>query len=399
MYLGRDWTRRRIENTLYKTLQIKLDLQAEDIKEKINKIDNALKLLMPKKIKEKNGQSEKVKVENGALEIIAQASEGSMRDAESLLGQVIALEDKKITAEEVEFILGAVSNKEVAEFIDLVIQRKYPKVLEKTAKLSEAGVDFKNFGKSLLNYLRQMLVMKINPEFGKKLSYEMTQEQAQKIESQISNLEISHILNFINILQENSEKFKSSFMPQLYLEATIAALAAKSNPNPPLAVEPISNPAKKENVQKPKTSNTNPNNIKAQTFQQPSEITHQSAVPKTALGKTEDLDLIISGWLDIANSLKNFNHSLSSILKSSRPSLIQGNILIIKTRYDFYKDKINETQHRLTIEKAIDNITGINLKIKAVTEKEFERNYADVQSCKSLLQEAIEIIGGRVVKE
>jgi len=188
-------------------------------------------------------------------------------------------------------------------------------------------------------------------------------------------------------------------MPQLYLEATIAALAAKSNPNPPLAVEPISNPAKKENVQKPKTSNTNPNNIKAQTFQQPSEITHQSAVPKTALGKTEDLDLIISGWLDIANSLKNFNHSLSSILKSSRPSLIQGNILIIKTRYDFYKDKINETQHRLTIEKAIDNITGINLKIKAVTEKEFERNYADVQSCKSLLQEAIEIIGGRVVKE
>ena len=342
---------------------------------------------------------EKVKVENGALEIIAQASEGSMRDAESLLGQVIALEDKKITAEEVEFILGAVSNKEVAEFIDLVIQRKYPKVLEKTAKLSEAGVDFKNFGKSLLNYLRQMLVMKINPEFGKKLSYEMTQEQAQKIESQISNLEISHILNFINILQENSEKFKSSFMPQLYLEATIAALAAKSNPNPPLAVEPISNPAKKENVQKPKTSNTNPNNIKAQTFQQPSEITHQSAVPKTALGKTEDLDLIISGWLDIANSLKNFNHSLSSILKSSRPSLIQGNILIIKTRYDFYKDKINETQHRLTIEKAIDNITGINLKIKAVTEKEFERNYADVQSCKSLLQEAIEIIGGRVVKE
>jgi len=44
--------------------------------------------------------------------------------------------------------------------------------------------------------------------------------------------------------------------------------------------------------------------------------------------------------------------------------LIEENTLIIKTKYDFYKDKITETTNRLTIEEAIDKITGVNLKIK-----------------------------------
>ncbi|EKE18522.1 MAG: hypothetical protein ACD_9C00308G0001, partial [uncultured bacterium] len=51
-------------------------------------------------------KNENVSIEKNALEMIAIASEGGMRDAESLLSQVMALEDKKITAKEVEEILG-----------------------------------------------------------------------------------------------------------------------------------------------------------------------------------------------------------------------------------------------------------------------------------------------------
>src|SRR4030042_2870187 len=116
---------------------------------------------------------EKVKVDPEALEIIATHSEGGMRNAESVLGQVIALEDKKITTKEVEFLLGTVSEKFTAEFADLIIEKKYPEIFSRISELRETGVDFKNFGKSLLNYLRQMLVIKINPDLGKNLSYEL----------------------------------------------------------------------------------------------------------------------------------------------------------------------------------------------------------------------------------
>jgi len=121
--------------------------------------------------------------------------------------------------------------------------------------------------------------------------------------------------------------------------------------------------------------------------------------PDRKENSSTDLELVLARWLDIMESLKSYNHSLSSVLKMASPSLIEGKNLIIKTKYDFYKDKITETQNRLTIEDAIDKITGVNLKIKTLTEKEFQTEYPDFKEKKSLLQEAVDIFGGKIVKE
>ncbi|MDP1845547.1 MAG: DNA polymerase III subunit gamma/tau [Candidatus Moranbacteria bacterium] len=349
---------------------------------------------------------EKVSVEPEALEIIASSSEGGMRNAESLLGQVIALEDKKITAKEVEFILGTVSEKEIADFVGQLVAHNFPAVFSRIADLRESGIDFKNFGKSLLNYLRQMLVLKINPDLGKKLSYELTKERLGQIQKQITEIEIDAILDMINILQENTERFKNSQIPQLYLEASIASLTVNSgksrraeaavsevidaSPAPPIATQINNN--KKETAEIKQAAENKSFKTSAEPKKELAE-----AVKKEISG--DDLELVRSRWLDIIDSLKSYNHSLSSVLKMASPSLIEGNKLIVKTKYDFYKDKITETQNRLTIEDAIDKITGVNLKIKTLTEKEFQAEYPDFKEKKSLLQEAVDIFGGKIVKE
>ena len=53
--------------------------------------------------------------------------------------------------------------------------------------------------------------------------------------------------------------------------------------------------------------------------------------------------------------------------------------------------------NRLTIEKAIDKITGVVLKLKPVTEKELSDEYPDFKEKKSLMQEAVDIFGGKIV--
>lgn len=328
---------------------------------------------------------EKVKVGREALEIIATHSEGGMRNAETLLGQVIALEDKSITAKEVEFILGTVSEKFTAGFVDLLIARKYSDVFAKIGELRESGIDFKNFGKSLLNYLRQMLVLKINPELGKKLSYEIAQERLEQVKKQISSIGTDEILGFINILQENTEKFKASPIPQLFLEMSIARLATESNPGsfstPPAETNQKS--AKREEASKPEPPN------------RPARIATQSV----AGGQAADIDIIFSNWPAIIDSLKAYNHSLSSVLKMSKPMLVKSGILVLNTKYNFYKEKIADRQHRLTIEDAITKLTGADLKLKVLTEKEFAAEYPDFKEKKNLLQEAAEIFGGKIVKE
>jgi DNA polymerase III subunit gamma/tau len=334
---------------------------------------------------------EKVKVDQEALEIIASSSEGGMRNAESLLGQVIALEDKKITAEEVQFILGSVSDKVTSEFTNLVFKGNFPEAIRKIVELREAGVDFKNFGKSLLNHLRLMLVIKINPDLGEKLSYEITKEQLKLILELVRETEVGLILNFINSVQKNSDLFKSSPIPHLFLEIAIAEMLLESNPaaeiNFPLKTEPkprAKNEALIEKKQPPATT-------------KPQAPENKPTTPKTNIDQS-DLERVINNWPEIVDELKGYNHSLSSVLKMTKPSLLDDNYLILKTKYSFHKDKMIEMQNRLTIDQVIDKITGVKLKLKVLTESELKAEYPDFKEKKSLLQDAMDIFGGKIVK-
>jgi DNA polymerase-3 subunit gamma/tau len=358
----------RIPETILSRVQ-RFDFTRLTVEEIIKRLEELAKL-------------EKVKVDREALEIIATHSEGGMRNAESLLGQIIAFEDKKITTKEVEFLLGTISEKELTDFVNAIIENDISQVFSKISDLREAGVDFKNFGKSLLNYLRQMLVMKINPELGKKLSFELTKERLEKIERQIEKIELAQTLELINILQENMEKFKSGPIPQLYLEVSLAKIAFR---------RPTSKTLELENT-KEKTEK------KSEPFRRPTSFRGPTSKAPIATNNA-DFDLIFSNWHQIIEALKEYNHSLSSVLKMSRPMLIDGNYLILKTKYPFYNEKIAETQNRLTIEKTIDKLTGVSLKLKALTEKEFSEQYPDFKEEKSLLEEAVDIFGGRVVEE
>ena len=333
-----------------------------------------------------------------ALEIIATSSEGGMRNAESLLGQIIALEDKKITTKEVEFLLGTISEKELSDFVGAIIEKNIPESFSKISKLRESGIDFKNFGKSLLNYLRQMLVLKINPELGKKLSYELTKERLKQINDQINNIELSEILDLINTLQENTEKFRNSPIPQLFLEVSLAKTVCRR----PAPANTAATPASSKNETALAAL------LQVELSAKKKEIASKNDKPEETDAKfrnknvnnpDEDFGLILSRWLDIIESLKIYNHSLSSVLKMSQPMLIDGKYLILRTKYSFYNDKISETQNRLTIEKAIDKITGVVLRLKAITEKDFSSQFPDFKEKKSLIQEAVDIFGGKIVKE
>jgi DNA polymerase-3 subunit gamma/tau len=347
---------------------------------------------------------EKVKIDQEALEIIASSSEGGMRNAESLLGQIIALEDKKITAKEVEFILSTASEKFTANFVGLIVTQRFPEAFSKIGELRETGVDFRNFGKSLLNYFRQMLILKINPDLGKKLLYEMTKERLRQIQDQIANVETENILNFITILQENSDRFKSSPIPQLFLEMSIARLAAKKGKaEDKLRIS--SSPARGEVTEGQMGGSTNPPKSSAKKDEEKKIVKTENSdstpaeKPKNKPVNSADIDFVLTNWQNIIESLKDYNHSLSSVLKMCQPAMIDGKHLILKTKYSFYNDKINENQNRLTIEEAIDRITGVNLRLKPLTEKEYLDQYGKTPPDKSLLQEAVEIFGGQIVDE
>lgn len=169
-------------------------------------------------------KKENLKIEKSALELIAVNSGGSFRDAESLLDQVITFsgQEKEIKAESIKDLLGIVDTILVGQFVDFLIKKEAPKAISFLQQTFDKGLDPSEFTKALINYLRQVLITKINPDLSNPLLSGFTREEHQKLQSQADLLKESEIQKIINLFLEAENKMRYSSILQLPLElATI----------------------------------------------------------------------------------------------------------------------------------------------------------------------------------
>lgn len=166
---------------------------------------------------------EKIKIEKQALQIIALNAQGDSRDAISLLDQIISIEDKKITSQEVIEILGISNINAVAEIVEIIFKKQAHKALLLLNKLEQQGIDLAEFAKSTVNYLRKIMLLKENSDKG--FIYlampELTQEQISVIIKLGQKTEQKDILAFLDIFIQAEYNMKSAILPQLPLEIAI----------------------------------------------------------------------------------------------------------------------------------------------------------------------------------
>ncbi len=171
-------------------------------------------------------EKEKVKVEKSALELIAVNAGGSIRDAESLLGQVLSfggnLESREIKAEDVKNLLGLVEIGLVSQFSDFLCQKKAPEAISFLNEIAEKGSDLQEFNKSLIGYLRQALILKITGlETANPIITGLTKEEFQKLQEQAAAFKEEELRQILNLFLEAGNKMRYSSIPQLPLELAI----------------------------------------------------------------------------------------------------------------------------------------------------------------------------------
>ena len=383
-------------------------------------------------------KAEKVKIDKDSLEMIAIAAEGGMRDAESLLGQIISLEDKNITQKEVEEILGTTDRKFAYEMVNLIINNETSRAIEKINSLLVDGYDLSVFNKSLINYLRQLMLLKISPELKSYFTYELTGEQLEKMITQSKKAEMPKIISTINLFLDAQGKISSFLLPQLPLEIAIIKATGqfpeetKEIPNSQFPTLPtgrqVSNkiPNSKSQISNQKQiENLNGHSELARLAESKRvEESNQKEKldPSTALRSAQDdnkkkigpdvvldIEKVRDKWNQFLEEIKPHNHSLKALLSNCQISSVQGQEVMLCTSYDFYKGRLNETNNRATMEKVLGNILGQKVILKTITNKEAGRPEApkdagdppagEVGKKSNLLQSALEILGGKVVDE
>jgi DNA polymerase-3 subunit gamma/tau len=175
-------------------------------------------------------KKENVKFDESALSLIALNSRGSFRDAESLLDECISFSgpNATITTENIKELLGIVEAAEISKFVDFLVAKNAKDAIGFINSILEAGVDLQEFTKTLVFYLRQQLLLKINPAFLNLQNSGLSDAELDKMKHQTANLTQKDIQDMLEFFIDAENKIKYSAVPQLPLELAIINITQPS---------------------------------------------------------------------------------------------------------------------------------------------------------------------------
>jgi len=170
-------------------------------------------------------KKENAKIEDKVLELIALNSEGSIRDAEGFLDQALTFavfkDKKQITIDDLKDLLGIVEINTVSKLVDFIGEKKTKEAIIFLNEILDKGYDPREFAKSLINYLRELLILEIDPDFQNPLIINFTEEERTKLKEQIKMFEEKDIKKFLEFFLEAQNKIRYSPISQLPLELAI----------------------------------------------------------------------------------------------------------------------------------------------------------------------------------
>lgn len=167
-------------------------------------------------------RAEDIKFEEEALRLIALYSEGGLRDAESLLGQISLITSKNITKKAVEETMGAINFEKTKRFIDFLAKKNKEKALEFIDKVYDEGYDLAVFNKEVLNYLRKILLLKVSPTLGKLLEKDTTTDEMTILFKQAEIFERPYLEKLLERFMDIQMQLNRTPIPTLPFEICIS---------------------------------------------------------------------------------------------------------------------------------------------------------------------------------
>ncbi|HEX9369748.1 MAG TPA: DNA polymerase III subunit gamma/tau [Roseiflexaceae bacterium] len=167
---------------------------------------------------------EQIALEPGVAEAIARAATGSMRDALSVLDQLMAYGSGTITLEQVRGLLGATEAQEIVALVGALIGGDLTGALRVLNGVAEQGADLRHFARDLVERLRALMLLKAggDPEL-----LDVTADDMAALERQAAGADLGTLLGWVKLFSGLDHQLRTSSYGQLPLElAVVEAIAA-----------------------------------------------------------------------------------------------------------------------------------------------------------------------------
>ncbi len=173
-------------------------------------------------------RAEQVEADDSALSVIAREAAGSMRDAMSLLDQVIAWESSRLCGDDVARVLGVASRQVLHDVARAVVGGEPGACLSIVAQLAEQGYDMPHVARDLLALLRDLVVAKVCEEPGELL--DLPDEEQRDVRSLAQATDADDLLRLHQGFSHGFDDVVRSGQPRAALEMLLVRLSRR----PPL---------------------------------------------------------------------------------------------------------------------------------------------------------------------
>lgn len=181
-----------------------------------NKIDSS-------KIKEQINiilKDQNIKMENEAVDLIIRKAKGAMRDALSILDQVLSFNKEEFLLKDVEFILGTVDFEKIDTLVSSILVKDQKASLNNLKSIRDDGKSNLDIVDSLVNYYRDLMILKVS---GYDKDFE-NEERLELLKKKLDNFSLERILTSLDVLNDYFIKINNSSNTDILSEVLVLRL-------------------------------------------------------------------------------------------------------------------------------------------------------------------------------
>jgi len=284
---------------------------------------------------------ETLAIEPGAVELLARQASGSLRDAESLLDQLIVSPDDRITLERAQLVLGTAPDAAVLAVVDAWLDADSAHGLGVIHDALSSGADARQFCRQMVAHLRQLLLLQVA---GAQLDVEGPVERKAEMLAQAGRAPRRALIDAVRRFQEAALQPAGSWQPQLPLELAFIELL----PDAPMAIPraeerpPAADRRPPQVEERPPTADRRPPRAEEPPprAEEPPPAAPRPPTPAAVL----TVAAVAGMWPEMTQQVGRQNKNLPALLTMCKPLAIEGRTIILGFDYPLLKDKFDKTQ-------------------------------------------------------
>ncbi|MEA5026863.1 MAG: DNA polymerase III subunit gamma/tau [Erysipelotrichaceae bacterium] len=316
---------------------------------------------------------EGIRYEPGIVPLISDLAEGGMRDALSILDQVIAYAQNDLKVTHVNEIYGITTPTEKFELLNDVLIGETQELLELSGHIVDNGMDIKRLTNDLIEILKECVIY----EYTKRDGSLLTKIDAEKAEALLAKRDANGLLAMIDVLIDTMEKYRFASDINSYFEVALLKMMDLNRRLETADVQPETAAVKIK--KKSKATDTEPQMPITETVPEPApenvpDVDYEKLLELLVSADKQKRFVIEGLWDQLANYHKDINYARYVSRLCNCAVKASGNgFVLVATKYAAEAELVNQENGEPLLSELILKIFGEDLRITAVTESEFKK--------------------------